>query len=318
MAYCLDRDEPLSFGIRRVAREELTWAIDHLAGRKKTSRDVAIHETRKSIKKTRAVLRLVRVHLGDTWEAENNRLRKVARTLAEFRDAAVMMETFDQIKREFADKEWPQTLSSVRAAFGRQRVQSARDGGIRLVLKGARPILEKAMSDIEAWPLATDDFSLIEAGIGKAYRRSRNYLEHAQSSVFPEVWHEFRKRVKDHWYQMRLLENSDPERMAGYEKRLKQLETALGDDHNLVVLHDKIRANPAAYGKDEDIEFLVDCIGKYQKRLRRDARDLSVRIYDEKPRKFVSRIREMWEESHPQQGPQPVPVEPVSGQNEAA
>jgi len=53
----------------------------------------------------------------------------------------------------------------------------------------------------------------------------------------PENYHEWRKRVKEHWYHVRLLEVTVAD--GGYEKSLKELETALGEDHNLVLLQEK-------------------------------------------------------------------------------
>ena len=64
MAYRLKRDEPVIDGLKRVISEEIKSAGDRLSGKNKTTRDEAIHESRKSIKKkVRATLRLVRGEL---------------------------------------------------------------------------------------------------------------------------------------------------------------------------------------------------------------------------------------------------------------
>ena len=44
----------------------------------------------------------------------------------------------------------------------------------------------------------------------------------------PERCHEWRKRAKDHWYHIRLVEDLWTEVMEGYEKSLKDLETVAG------------------------------------------------------------------------------------------
>jgi len=56
------------------------------------------------------------------------------------------------------------------------------------------------------------------------------------------------RRVKDHWYHARLLENMWAQVMNGYEESLKDLETRLGDDHNLVVLYDVVGQPPSTMG----------------------------------------------------------------------
>jgi len=53
--------------------------------------------------------------------------------------------------------------------------------------------------------------------------------------------------------------------MSVTEKSLKDLETWLGNDHNLVVLRARIVAEPAFYGKQKDIDLALDLIDRYQK-----------------------------------------------------
>jgi hypothetical protein len=47
-------------------------------------------------------------------------------------------------------------------------------------------------------------------------------------------FHTWRRRVKDHWYHMRLLEHLNATAHAR-ARRLTRLEAWLGDDHNLVL-----------------------------------------------------------------------------------
>ena len=60
MAYHLESGETVPEGIRRVIREEIESAAGQLAGKGDPNRDEAIHEARKSVKKIRGALRLVR------------------------------------------------------------------------------------------------------------------------------------------------------------------------------------------------------------------------------------------------------------------
>jgi hypothetical protein len=83
--------------------------------------------------------------------------------------------------------------------------------------------------------------------------------------------------------------------MPAYERRLKDLETWLGEDHNLVVLQEKVMAEPGFYGRQPEIALFVKLIGKYHKELRGNALALGKRIYDEKPRQFARRMRRMWD-----------------------
>ena len=74
-------------------------------------------------------------------------------------------------------------------------------------------------------------------------------MARARKHPLPENYHEWRKRVKDHWYHVRLLEGFGTLGCGSYEKSLKELETLLGEDHNLVVLREKCKRSPRCMAK---------------------------------------------------------------------
>jgi CHAD domain-containing protein len=294
MAYRLEREESIISGIRRVIREEIDSAESHLAGKKKTTRDEAIHDARKSIKKVRATLRLIRDQLGNSWKRENAHLRDVAARLSQFRDAFVIIETFDDLKQKFASGA-PARFGSVRTGLAKRRAESGREEDVGIVLNSAATSLRRASKRVKRWPLAGDGFDAIAPGLEKTYRDGRRALARARKNPNAQTFHEFRKRVKDHWYHVRLLEGLWTEVMGAYEKSLKDLEDWLGNDHNLTVLRDTIGAEPAFYGKPKEIDRVVDLIVKYQQELRAEAVPLAERIYEEKPREFMRRMKHLWD-----------------------
>jgi CHAD domain-containing protein len=82
--------------------------------------------------------------------------------------------------------------------------------------------------------------------------------------------------------------------MQAHEASLKNLETWLGDDHNLVVLREKLESKPEDYGDQKDIELFLTLAGEYQKELREKAMSLGQRVYEEKPRQFTRNIAKLW------------------------
>ena len=64
MSYCLQTDEPVASGIRRIAREQLAGALCQISQVTDGKEAAAVHATRKHIKKIRALLRLVRQEIG--------------------------------------------------------------------------------------------------------------------------------------------------------------------------------------------------------------------------------------------------------------
>ena len=295
MAYRLERDESVISGLRRVVREEIESAGDHLSGKKKATRDEAIHDARKSLKKVRATLRLVRGEMGAEYRRENTGLRDIAARLSEFRDAFAIIGTFDDLKKKFEAEAGGAKLRSVRAGLVRNRTESGGEKDVGVVLNAAAAALKKASKRVKEWPLESDGYEAIARGLEDTYRSGRTALARARKDPGAKNFHELRKRVKDHWYHIRLLEGLWTDIMGAYEKSLKDLEDRLGNDHNLAVLRDRIAAAPAFFGKETEIDLTFDLIGRYQKELRAHAVPLAERIYEEKPRDFTRRMRHLWD-----------------------
>jgi CHAD domain-containing protein len=294
MAYRLERTESVVSGLKRVVRDEIDSANSHLAGDKKVTRDEAIHEARKSIKKVRALLCLMQAELGATYARENNRLRDIAHKLSEFRDAFAIIATFDDLKKKYKT-EIGTGLKTVRAGLAKKRNAAGKAEDVDIVLQAASTALAKAAKRVKAWPLETDGYSAIGPGLEDIYRAGRKALSRVHKDPHADNFHDLRKRVKDHWYHVRLLENIWTDMMNAYEKSLKDLETWLGNDHNLSVLRERIVAEPGFYGKPKDIDLILDLIDKYQKELRDKSLALADRVYEEKPRELTRRMNHLWD-----------------------
>jgi CHAD domain-containing protein len=292
VAYRFQRGEPVPQAIRRVASEQLEGAIDSLRSRGK--RDEAIHDARKRVKKVRAVLRLVRGESAAFYSQENTRLRDAGRGLSEFRDAAVVIETFDHLIGEQRAELGERDLHTIRRGLLLGKSRGERRAGMKAAIQSVSAVLDSAARDVPKWPLTGDGFASIAPGLGRTFRRGRNTMDAAHKYPRPESFHEWRKRVKDLWYHTRLLVDLWPDVLDAYEKCLKQLEDWLGAGHNLEILRAKITADPQFYGPPDDIETLLRLIGKSEKDLRKNALDLGARIYAESPRDFVQRLEHLW------------------------
>jgi CHAD domain-containing protein len=294
MAYRLKSKESVPEGIKRVVKEEFEAGLEQLSGKSRANRDEAVHEARKSVKKIRAVLRLMRPELDRAYDAQIGRLRTVGRKLSEFRDAGAIVETFDALRKKYRDQLRQTSLDSIR-----RRLVKLRDEAEKKVESGNSfeklvEILQEAAKDVKTWPLQTDGFPAIAPGLEGAFRQARRAMARAQRYPRPENYHEWRKRVKDHWYDVRLLESLSSDVMRAHEKSLKDLESWLGEDHNLVVLRDKIVAEPDLYGDRKEVDLLLDLIDKYQKELRDNSLSLGERLYEERPRQFLRRMKHLW------------------------
>jgi CHAD domain-containing protein len=295
MPYRLKASESVPEGIKRIVVEEIESATEQLSRNNGNNRDEAIHEARKSVKKIRGALRLVQPDLGATYRKENGRLRDLGRQLSKFRDAAAIIETFDSVLDKYKDSLQDNTLSSIRRGLDKNKRETEQNLDVDKVVKAAIATLGAAKRSVRTWPLKSDGFRAIAPGLKITFSRGRRIMAIAQKDSRPENYHEWRKRVKDLWYQIRLLESLWAGVMHAHEASLKDLETWLGDDHNLVVLREKFESKPEDYGDPKGIELFVALADQYQKELREKAISLGQRVYEEKPRQFTKNIAKLWD-----------------------
>src|SRR3954454_10711313 len=99
MSYALSFSEPVAEAVDRVRRDQLEAAASELSG-EVSGEDV--HEARKRLKKTRALLRLTRPALKPkAFRARNRALRDAGRRLAGARAADVRAATVDDLAERY-------------------------------------------------------------------------------------------------------------------------------------------------------------------------------------------------------------------------
>ena len=295
MAYRLIASESVPEGIKRIVLEEIDSATQVLAQASGRRRDEAIHEARKSVKKVRGILRLVRPELGGMYRKENVRFRELGHRLSELRDAAALIEIFDQIAKRSAGTLEQKSIQAIRSGLQKEKRATEQRLDAGKVIKTASGAFHSLAPRVRKWPLEQNGFRAIACGLESTYRRGREALKQAERTKKSVAFHDFRKRVKDHWYHVRLLENLWTKVMEAHESSLKQLETWLGDDHNLVVLREKLKERPEDFGGEVAATAFLSLVEQHQKELREKSISLGERVYAEKPRAFVRSLSELWD-----------------------
>src|SRR5919106_875317 len=99
-------------GVRRIARGQLDMSIERLEGDTDEDLGTAVHETRKSLKRLRATVRLARNELGDeAYRRENVAFRDAGRRLGGARDSQVLLETLDALTDRYPDEAPPERFA---------------------------------------------------------------------------------------------------------------------------------------------------------------------------------------------------------------
>lgn len=276
----LKKKEAIPEGIVRIAEGRLDSALDQLSGRAGSDAATAVHETRKDLKKLRAVTRLAGA--DPRWD---KRFRKTGRRLAGRRDAYVLLATLDGlIERGEVKRKDVRGLRKGLAADRRQQEAEAQPSEL------AYAELVVARSEIAGIAPGGNSFKALRPGLEAIYADGRAGYRTARRRPTPEHLHEWRKGVKGLWYSAAMLNPAWPKMMGQLASEAKELSELLGEDHDLALLADR------AKGKKH--KPLRKAIAKRRSRLRKRALKLGRRLYAEKPKGFSRRIGQAWKASH--------------------
>jgi CHAD domain-containing protein len=288
MGFRLKLREPLPDGLKRVFREQVQSALE-LCRHPARERGVTVHEVRKHLKKLRAAMRLAISEVGKNCHAREDRcVRKIGKLVSDLRDAQVRLQTLIQLRAETAkgpkDNPFPrieELLSLERESF------SAAFAGWQ---KQAIPQLERVEARLLKWPLESLTWKQICGAVGKIYKRGQRGLANTIEDPETENFHAWRKRVKDVWYQLRILQ---PLNRVVLEKIAADAETLgelLGREHDFDFLLERLEKESGDEALRDELAQLEKLIRKRGKKLRRNALELGRRFYAEPAKAFAKRI----------------------------
>ena len=285
--------ENVAEGLQRIVSEQLRCAIWHLSAHAHPL-DEAIHEARKSLKKSRSAMRLMQRFLGPEYSRENGALREAGRKLSALRDAQALIEIFDELNDKYREKLGDRSLMAVREGLAARKKDVCRDFQRKHVRGTVLKSLLESASRVRRWNLEPAGFPVLSRGFARTIRRNRKACIAATADAAPDAFHEWRKRAKDLRYHFALLAKAWPPVLDGYEDAAKELESKLGDDHNLVVMRNTIVEKPDRFGKQEEIKAFLDILDEHQQKLRAEAKILAERFNIDKPKRWRRNLDVYW------------------------
>jgi CHAD domain-containing protein len=276
--------------VRAVAHERATHALRALRETAPEDPVTAVHDVRKDAKKLRALLRLLQPAIDPKLRRRENRaIAQIARGLSGSRDADVLAAQAAALRERAVGQAPAATFTAVHDAF----VQAS--GTVQLDGKIASAVVE-----LEALAQRTGDWALDDVrartlvdGLQRTYGRGRDELGRVRRAPADAAQlHEWRKRVKDLWYQQRLLRDAWSRVIKAQAAELDTLGELLGDDHDLSVLRDELTApGGVGAGLAVDLEPVLAAIDARRTHLQTRALEIGTRIYAEKPAAFARRHR---------------------------
>jgi CHAD domain-containing protein len=291
MAYHFERNmDTVEDGVRKIAIELIDEAIETASG--KGNRQEAVHSLRKTCKKLRGLIRLVRP-VFEGYQRENAAFREAGRGLSRLRDAMVLVETYDSLLDAFDEQVDRRRFAPIRRRLTLQCKELARHTEIRSRLTATLDAMKAARKRVRHWHLARDGFEAIEPGFAKSYKGARRAMAAASEETTAEAVHEWRKRVKDHWYHSRLLSPVWPKVMKAYRSDADDLGELLGQHHDLEIFRRRLAEDERA--DTADLKVLTALVKRRQDILADDAFSIGARLFAEPAKVATGRWKSYWD-----------------------
>ena len=289
MAYRFKRRQPLSSEVRRIADTQLAAAVASLDAIGTHAQDEAVHAARRHVKKVRALLQLVKRPLGPFYEPAHRQLDRAIGILASIADAEELV--------DLCNKAWAAALpSTTRGALQRglrgrearidRQAQSAR------ALPQAAVLLRRVQAEAQSWRLGATGFRAVAYGFTRSVRRVHTSRRRAEEEPTVAHMRRWRRRIKDLWYQLRLMERRCVGRLAADMRRLEQLDGILGEYHNLRMLED-VLVSERLLTRIQTREALR-LLRRAHHGLARRAKTLGDAFARESAPMFIRRVRQAW------------------------
>ncbi len=285
----------------------------------------AVHETRKALKRLRALLALLRSELGaKRYAREAAALRDCARRLAGARDAEVMLGTLDSlVRRDPSRLGRSAAVLTLRAQLLAERDTAAAHAIHDPRVRGEVAVeLRAVRARVARWELRERGFRLLAPGLEGIYRRGRRDLRVARrraaaerpgekprrgkrtrragTDTHPgwgasvEALHAWRKRVKELRYAAETLDRGGKryKPVRRVVRRADRLGEMLGEEHDLALLEARVRERSRLFAGERKVRRrLLALIAARRRKLRQRALREGERLYRRPPRRFVRRLK---------------------------
>lgn len=291
----LHLDEPLGQGVRRVILEQVAHAMQI---RDTDDLDEAVHSLRKSMKRTRAVLRLVRGELGDyRYRQENTALRDTARLWGPTRDAAVLAAVAAEFVTEFgldgAAAERTVAVLRQRAAETTRAARQDRRRHLDTLTALGSFACRVRRFPVEGPDSIRDEWEAVRPGMTRVATRASRRMRTAQKDPTVERLHAWRKDVKYLGYQLQLLQPLWKDLLKAFSGRLMDIGSILGDDHDLAVWEDALRQDGTMLTEPTELARLHEAIATRRHTLQSEAFALGETVLAD-PELLVEEVAVAW------------------------
>jgi CHAD domain-containing protein len=283
----LDVTLPLCAGLAEAFAKVIRYACDWSL-RVEQEPEPAVHNFRKSIRRGRALLKLVAKLIPRAdYDALAEELRGAMRETSAARDADVLV----SLVAAYPRKPKTQTaLDALQILLEEQRAAVHSQARLKKAMTEGAEVLRSVPARLQAALPATTCHADLQLALRVSHRRARRARRRARKSSEEDDVHSWRKRVKELRYQLELLAPLTGERPQ--HVALAALAEGLGEVTDLIVLRDCV----LAHGERLQQRHQVDAeplLLKLEKKIARRQQELiaeSEALFAPKPAMFARRV----------------------------
>lgn len=287
MAFTFYKSESIRFGIRRIIREQVNLILLSL-GRSADNYDEEIHSSRKSMKKIRALLALIKFELGrEEFRRINIFYRDIGRKLSGVRDLAVMMNFLVNLKKDagIPNGKIDRILFELDEEYHQTKINRKLEDNI---ITGIKNDLLSALKEIDEWQFSSTGFDVIKPGLQRVYSEGLGCMHTAIENPLPENYHKWRKHGKYLWYSVKLLQKSWKNVLTEYSNSLEDLTESLGEAQDISQIRKYLTKKNIEDGNDNN--YLLAILAEKREALYQKAIPLGKKIFSENPESFTARM----------------------------
>lgn len=294
MGFKIKRKERIQRAFHRLGRRQVKKALKQLRNPDQLE---ALHEVRKTTKRTRALLRLFRASMSNkNYRSCAEPLHEAAGLLGAARDAHVKLHAVVDLMNRFKQELPAREFAPLRQVVSKQCREQKRDLSANKTFSRASRMLKDACREISAVRLNKSGWPPLAKGYKKSYLAGQCAFSAVKKEPTGENFHNCRKRVKDLYYQVGLLKKVQPASIAQANETLESLGRCLGEDHDLVLLTEALRGEQVAFRSTKSPKKLRRVITSRQCELRSKAIALARAFYRQKPSAFCKELGRYWKQ----------------------
>jgi len=282
----LGNSESVPEGIARINRE-LCEHARRIIGSDATRTDSMVFELRKSIKKLRAILRIVRPALDRKPCSKLDRLmREFGRELGGLRDSTVLIDTLASLLGRFKPYPRESAMLPVSEALHCRYQVALEDfthNNDELSLTSGFNVIETRVLNLDLHRISR---AKLLAGMQKTYRRCRTGLQKLHAEPSTENSHDLRRQVKYAWNQLRLIHKWEHGMFKPMVADLDRLGRLLGEDSDIALLVETLQRHPEICCTRIRTEFIIALAESRRTALLSASLRLADRIFAARPGYF--------------------------------